>query len=480
MDANHSDSDRTRSVSPSGTHGTVADPVNPRASLSLHSGLILLDDQHAESSPLSRRMPRTRPERDRGDRRTSQRPLLSNAEQLRDQSSPAPSLPGTATAAGAAYADDNNAGGGVGGVGGGALLPLSLSLSRRARPTAHQLALTHNRKERVTRLLRQRRLLEYRRLRRTRQRAGPFWRAWRRHEAMDDPFENSEDDDAGSAAAAAMMAGAGAGGSGRGYAAVAVAAAAAAAAAVAAAGGGSSGGHHHHHYYHYHHSHHSGSSGNNRDTNGPFRERGLGGLIPLESEDDDYGEEVAAYAAALRRTARRLNRWDTLDEAVASGRYVVKQEDGSAAAAAGVDGVGGVSTAGTSGGSAGARAMTNGSLKHHRAHCHVNGEDEDEDDDNINNNIHSNGSYARAAPEAEADDEGELDDMDRMLLGEAPPAASAPVRSSGSGGGGGGSRGSAPPPPPPGPSWGIFDGPRPTPVLRSGPLGPPPPPLPRI
>ncbi|RAL68075.1 hypothetical protein DID88_008794 [Monilinia fructigena] len=42
----------------------------------------------------------------------------------------------------------------------------------------------------------------------------------------------------------------------------------------------------------------------------PFRERGFGGLIQLEDEEDDYGEEVSAYAAAFRRVGRRLNRWD--------------------------------------------------------------------------------------------------------------------------------------------------------------------------
>ena len=45
-----------------------------------------------------------------------------------------------------------------------------------------------------------------------------------------------------------------------------------------------------------------------RDTNGPFRERGLGGLMRLESEDDDYGEELSSYATAVRRATRRINR----------------------------------------------------------------------------------------------------------------------------------------------------------------------------
>lgn len=43
---------------------------------------------------------------------------------------------------------------------------------------------------------------------------------------------------------------------------------------------------------------------------GPMRERGFGGLIQLEAEPDDFGEEVSAYSAAFRRMNRRLNRWD--------------------------------------------------------------------------------------------------------------------------------------------------------------------------
>jgi Ino eighty subunit 1 len=43
---------------------------------------------------------------------------------------------------------------------------------------------------------------------------------------------------------------------------------------------------------------------------GQFRERGLGGLVQLRSEEDDFGEEMAAYAAAFRRMGRRLDRWD--------------------------------------------------------------------------------------------------------------------------------------------------------------------------
>lgn len=42
----------------------------------------------------------------------------------------------------------------------------------------------------------------------------------------------------------------------------------------------------------------------------PFRERGYVGLVQLETETDDYGEEMAAYGAAVRRMGRRLDRWE--------------------------------------------------------------------------------------------------------------------------------------------------------------------------
>jgi Ino eighty subunit 1 len=43
---------------------------------------------------------------------------------------------------------------------------------------------------------------------------------------------------------------------------------------------------------------------------GAFRERGFGGLVQLETEEDDFGEEMSAFAASFRRMGRRLERWD--------------------------------------------------------------------------------------------------------------------------------------------------------------------------
>lgn len=44
---------------------------------------------------------------------------------------------------------------------------------------------------------------------------------------------------------------------------------------------------------------------------GRFRDRGFAGLVQLETEEDDFGEEAAAYSAAFRRMGRRLDRWDS-------------------------------------------------------------------------------------------------------------------------------------------------------------------------
>lgn len=42
---------------------------------------------------------------------------------------------------------------------------------------------------------------------------------------------------------------------------------------------------------------------------GKFRETGIGGLCLMMGETDDFGEEVSSYAAAIRRSTRRLTRW---------------------------------------------------------------------------------------------------------------------------------------------------------------------------
>lgn len=45
----------------------------------------------------------------------------------------------------------------------------------------------------------------------------------------------------------------------------------------------------------------------------PFREKGYGGLCQLKDEPDDFGEEFSSFCAALRRSHRRLSRWEAYD-----------------------------------------------------------------------------------------------------------------------------------------------------------------------
>lgn len=52
---------------------------------------------------------------------------------------------------------------------------------------------------------------------------------------------------------------------------------------------------------------------------GVFRERGMGGLVQVRAERDDFGEECGAYAMGLRRLGRRLDRWDAEDEGCSTG-----------------------------------------------------------------------------------------------------------------------------------------------------------------
>ncbi|RPA98003.1 hypothetical protein L873DRAFT_1062982 [Choiromyces venosus 120613-1] len=57
--------------------------------------------------------------------------------------------------------------------------------------------------------------------------------------------------------------------------------------------------------------------------------RGIAGLAPTDAEEDDYGEEALALAAAIRRSKRRLERWDEEDARRALGEDVVVGRRGS-------------------------------------------------------------------------------------------------------------------------------------------------------
>lgn len=124
-------------------------------------------------------------------------------------------------------------------------------VARKPRPpTAHQLAVERNRNQRVEYILDRGLRKRHHQSRKGRRQDGAIIRAYRRVEVQEDPFEDSEDE-------------------------------------------------------------------HTRPRNltylgekpGVFRELGIGGLTLLSKEEDDFGEEVTSYAAALRRSARRLNRW---------------------------------------------------------------------------------------------------------------------------------------------------------------------------
>jgi Ino eighty subunit 1 len=118
--------------------------------------------------------------------------------------------------------------------------------ARRPRPlTAHQLAVEHNRSQRVNYLLSRGLRKKHHQAKKLRRQEGAVFRAQQRSKQLVNPFEDSEDEE------------------------------------------------------------------NISKPNGLFRTRGFGGLMQLNSEEDDFGEEVASYAASVRRMGRRLDRWDS-------------------------------------------------------------------------------------------------------------------------------------------------------------------------
>ncbi|UKZ83441.1 hypothetical protein TrVFT333_011250 [Trichoderma virens FT-333] len=125
-------------------------------------------------------------------------------------------------------------------------------VARKPRPpTAHQLAVERNRSQRVEYILDRGLRKHHHKSRKVRRQEGAIVRTYRRLKAQADPFEDSD-------------------GEGHTPRNLAI----------------------------------NGDKGNN-----VFRERGIGGLCLLATDKDDYGEEVSSYAAAIRRSARRLARW---------------------------------------------------------------------------------------------------------------------------------------------------------------------------
>ncbi|EFX03130.1 ino eighty subunit 1 [Grosmannia clavigera kw1407] len=134
---------------------------------------------------------------------------------------------------------------------------LPRAAASREPPTAHQIAVENNRKQRIEYLL-------SRGMQRKHHRAGAqdgaIVRAYRRLQQVEDPFEDSENEDnvAWNRGIFSFQPGA----------------------------------------------------PQTKVTGDAFRERGFGGIVLLNDEQDDFGEEVSAYSAAIRRAARRMNRWE--------------------------------------------------------------------------------------------------------------------------------------------------------------------------
>lgn len=129
-------------------------------------------------------------------------------------------------------------------------------ISRKPRPpTAHQLAVERNRNQRVEYILDRGMRKQHARARRSRKREGAIVRAYKRLQAMSETFEDSDDDEILQHAV----------------------------------------------------------EGEDKLV-AVYREPGMGGLRVLRAEADNYGEEAQAYAAAIRRSARRLGRWTDKDD----------------------------------------------------------------------------------------------------------------------------------------------------------------------
>lgn len=139
-------------------------------------------------------------------------------------------------------------------------------VARKPRPpTAHQLAVERNRSQRVEYILDRGIRKAHHKARRARKMDGAVVRAVTRLSQMDDPFDDSEGEDNVNALKHHLLVGPSA---------------------------------------------YPPGVDPMTGKKMPFRERGLGGLVPMVTEIDDFGEELVSYNASLRRAVRRLNRWE--------------------------------------------------------------------------------------------------------------------------------------------------------------------------
>ncbi|KAL2019624.1 hypothetical protein VTK56DRAFT_9439 [Thermocarpiscus australiensis] len=258
--------------------------------------------------------------------------------------------------------------------------------NRKPRPpTAHQLAVERNRNERVNYILDRGLRKSHHRSRKQRRVDGSIIRALDRLAQMQDPFDDSEDED--------VIA----------------------------------------------HMRHCLMTGSQLPDARRFRERGYGGLCQLKDEPDDFGEEFSSFAAALRRSHRRLSRWESHDGPdLGVVRPVKRPKVVNGAGGHGddddVDGEGSPSKepidpaetedeaevmmrSSRTGGQAGART-TNGVHRGHAADANGDAPMDDADElDEVDKELLGLGEGDGDEGEGEGDWDGELDDVEKTLLG---------------------------------------------------------------
>jgi len=220
-------------------------------------------------------------------------------------------------------------------------------------PTAHQIAVERNRNQRVEHILDRGLRKQHHLARKTRRQEGVIIRTKRRLDAMVDPFVDSDEEDMRTLMSSRAV----------------------------------------------------------------FRDRGLGGLCQLTHEKDNFGEEPASYAAAIKRANRRLRRWDgrpelgvippkkrrpvvrISDETLPDPIMELERLGNPAKARAGKVRVNG-------------KPPTNGTLNNSNGDAMMEDADDLDDVDKELLGIESGGEEAEAKDEDE-----ELDDVDKTLLG---------------------------------------------------------------
>jgi Ino eighty subunit 1 len=219
-----------------------------------------------EASPASGILPRIRPAKHEA----------SDIDSVRSTPPPRGALKGAAAAAGSTYRRPAGVkyhmydGSSPSGSHHADRPPVEGVLPRKPRPpTAHQLAVERNRMQRIEYILDQGIRKSHHRSRKLRRSEGTVVRALKRLRQVEHPFADSEDEEEFTRARSG--------------------------------------------------SHwlppvnHAVMDNSHGDKPFAFRERGYGGLCQLKSEEDDFGEEAASYAAAIRRSHRRLSRWEAMN-----------------------------------------------------------------------------------------------------------------------------------------------------------------------